>query len=98
MEDIIALGDKINLVGFKIFSGSEMIIIRKMIGNYVRKFMEKDKDFTMLTLHVKTIHEIEDNKRFEMKAAYEGTQTMHVDGSEKNVFVCLDNLLKKLDR
>lgn len=96
-EETIKLGEKIDLIGFKIFSGSEMLIIRKMVGNYVKRFMDKDKNFRKLTLHVKSIHKVEDNKKYEMKATVDGTTKKHSESDDKNIFVCLDSVLKKLD-
>ena len=97
-EEIITLGNKIDLIGFKIFSGSEMLIIRKMVGNFVKKCMDKSSDFKKLTLHVKTLHEIENNRKYEMKATLEDSKMRHSESSDKNIFICLDSILKKLDK
>ncbi len=96
-EEAINLGDKIQLIGFRICSKAEMVVVRKMVGNQVRKLMEHDAGFSQLVLHVKAVHEMEENRKYEIKGTIEASGTHHAEETHKNLFVCLDNVLKKLE-
>ncbi len=93
------LGGNINLTGFSTFDGGTMIILKKIIGNHVKKLSEASNNFEGLHLTTKPIHHTqEEAKKFEIKAkAIDNGKVYNSETVERNIFVAIDNVLKKLD-
>ncbi len=95
---MIELGGNITLVGFKELGYGELVIIKKIVGNFARK-ISNEKPITNLTLNLKPIHHTdEDSSKFELKAK------LDIDGKiinseivEYNLFMGLDKIIKKLE-
>ena len=94
---MIELGGNITLVGFKELGYAEFVVIKKVVGNYARKISDK-LEFSNLTLTLKPIHKIGDEiSKYEIKGKLEIDGTMYnAEVVEYNLFVGIDNLLKKL--
>ena len=58
MEDeaSIQLGGNIELSGFHELAGSEMIVLKKIVGNYVRHMESLCKSFGGVKDHMKPLH------------------------------------------
>jgi hypothetical protein len=54
-DESIVLGGNIELVGFKELDGGSMVILKKMIGNHVRKMSETAENFEKLTVTMKKV-------------------------------------------
>ena len=95
---MIELGGNITLVGFKELGYAEFVIVKKVVGNYARKFSEKTP-FTNLRLSLKPIHKTTDEvTKFELKANLEIDGTHYnAEMVEHNLFVGIDSILKKLE-
>lgn len=91
------LGGNIVLSGFKIFDGGTMVVLKKIIGNYARRFSTV-QGFERLHVNVKAIHEVENSKKFEINAKlmHKG-QTAAAETTEHNIFVGVDAVLKKIE-
>ncbi len=97
-EESIRLGGNIELAGFHALNGSEMVIIKKIVGNYVRKMEDTCKNFGGLKLHMKPLHQIGDiAKKFELHGQLMRDGQVYPAGAiERNIFVGVDAVLKKL--
>ena len=95
---MIELGGNITLVGFKELGYAELVVVKKIVGNYARRFSDKDP-LNNLTLTVKPIHNTnEDSSKFELKAKADlNGKIFNADLVEYNLFVGLDSALKKLE-
>ena len=95
----IKLGDMIELSGFSIFDRSEMIIIKKLIGNYVRKFIDYEKGFSSLKVTAKKVHEREKSVIFEFHLilSLSSGSPIAVDSNGRNAFMALDEILKNAE-
>lgn len=94
---IVKLGGNIELSGFRVFDGGTMLVLKKIIGNYARKFSDRSSNFELLSLHVKTIHETEQSKIFEVHAKLIDNGTLYTSQvAHRNSFVAVDSVLKKL--
>lgn len=95
---MIELGGNITLVGFKEQGYAEMVVIKKLVGNYARKLSD-GKPVNELRLTLKPIHHTDENSsKFELKAK------LDIDGKvynsevvEYNLFIGIDSILKKLE-
>lgn len=95
---MIELGGNIMLVGFKEQGYAEMVVIKKLVGNYARRLSD-GKLLNELRLTLKPIHHTDENSsKFELKAKID------LDGKvysseivEYNLFIGIDSILKKLE-
>ncbi|MBW3002154.1 hypothetical protein KY338_03280 [Candidatus Woesearchaeota archaeon] len=94
MEEIQQLGGNIELAGFRELDGGSMIILKKVIGSYARKFSDRLNGIDKLSIRMKKVG----NSQFELSGmlAKEGQQ-FNSEVIEYNLFVGMDKLLKKME-
>ena len=94
MEDIQQLGGNIELIGFQEVDGGSMIILKKVIGSYARKFSDRMNGIDKLSIRMKKVG----NSQFELYCSLvkEGQQ-FNSDLTEYNLFVAMDKILKKIE-
>lgn len=98
MEDEITLGGNIQLSGFKEVDGGSMVILRKIVGNYARKFSDRSNTFESLSLRLKTVHQTEASQKHEIHAKLiDNGKPYTAEVLERNLFVAVDSGLKKVD-
>ena len=97
MDDVMQLGGNIELSGFRDIDGASMVVLKKIIGNHVRRMTEISDKFESLKVTMKPVHETEKSEKYEIHA-----QLMN-DGKpivsevvERNLFVAVDDALKKV--
>jgi hypothetical protein len=90
----VDLGQYIELSGFSEKEPGELIIIKKLIGNYVKKVSENVQGFERLV-----ISQIEHGRQFEVKGRllFDGKEA-ETEERDTNLFFALDSCLKKLQR
>lgn len=91
------LGGNIELIGFE-KQKSEMIVLKKIIGNYARKFSDHfSDDYEKLVLDLKQIHG-ENSNKFEISARLLTKKKQYnSEVTENNIFVCVSEVLKKIE-
>ncbi|MFH1591684.1 MAG: hypothetical protein ABIC95_07225 [archaeon] len=96
-DEEIALGGNIQLTGFSALDRPNMVVVKKMVGNYARKISEACKDFQELHVTLKTVHETEKSEKYEIHARVIDKGTLHsAEVTDRNLFFAIDNLLKKI--
>ena len=91
----IELGGNIELVGFKDLDGGSMVIVKKMVGNHVRKISDMAENFQKLTLTMKPIHGA--NGKFEVHAkVLDNGRPITSEVTDFNLFFTLDKALTKI--
>lgn len=94
---MIQLGGNIELSGFKEIDGGSMVILKKMVGNYVKKMNDMTTQFEKLTLNMKKVHETEGSEKFEVKAKLiDNGKTINSEVTDRNLFVTVDSVLNKV--
>lgn len=94
MEDVQQLGGNIELIGFQEIDGGSMIILKKVIGSYARKFSDRLSGIDKLSIRMKKVG----NSQFELYGAlHKEGQQFNSDLTEYNIFVAMDKLLKKIE-
>lgn len=74
-----------------------MVVVKKLVGTYVKKFIELDPDFQELALHLKVVHEREQSVVFEVKGNYvSGSKNFNSNENGRNLYVVLDLSLRKI--
>lgn len=100
MDDRQELGGSIELVGFRDIDGGSMIVVKKIVGNYAKKFATRLDNFERLIIGMKGIHSSEDGPgAFELngKLLFSG-KSEHTNHTDHNLFFALDKVLKSLEK
>ena len=98
MEEGLKLGGNIELTGFDLLNNNEMVVVKKIVGNYVRKLEGHCSDFNGVKLTMKPLHHTEQKiKKFELHGqVFNGGQVVPASLTEHNVYVGVDAVFKKL--
>ena len=98
MDDEMQLGGNIQLSGFKDIDGASMIVLKKIIGNYGRKFSDVSDKFESLKITMKPVHETEKSEKYEIHAQLMNDgKSVVSEVVERNLFVAVDSALKKIE-
>ncbi len=94
MAETIKLGGNIEFTGFSELDGGSMIILKKIVGSYSRKFSDSLKDFEKLVLELN-----EQGNKLEINAKLiVGGKEKSANAKDKNLFVIVDRVLKELEK
>lgn len=97
-EDTVTLGGNIELAGFKDLDGGSAVILKKIIGNYARRFSEICEKLELLKLQMKRIHEREKSEKYELHGfVIDNGKRYTASVADANLFFALDKVLKKLE-
>ncbi|PIN72325.1 hypothetical protein COV21_02535 [Candidatus Woesearchaeota archaeon CG10_big_fil_rev_8_21_14_0_10_45_5] len=97
-EENIQLGGNIELIGFSVIDRAQMVVVKKIVGNYARKFSEMAKDFEKLSLSLKKIHAIENSENYEISAKLmAGGKPLNGSVTDRNLFFGIDKVLKIIE-
>ena len=96
-DTLITLGTKMELSGFGDFDSSTKIIIRKLVGNQVKKINDSLGDFDRLSLHLKEVHKTEKNQKYQLFGKMEMQGKIYTsEVTDFNLFFALSKVLDKL--
>lgn len=90
-EKTIELGGNICLTGFSELDRDSMVILKKIVGSYVKGFSERAEDFK--GLHV----ELKKGEPYRLIATLTANDEKMANAEDKNLFVALDNALKDIE-
>ena len=97
-SDIVVLGGNIELSGFREVDGGSMIVLKKIVGNYVKQLSENHKDFEKLHISMKKVHETKGSSKYEVTARIIiSGKPYNADVTERNLFMTVDKVLKKIE-
>ena len=94
----IELGGNITLVGFKELHHTELIVVKKMVGNQLRK-IAGDIQVNELRLVLKPVHKTDvEHTKWELHATLDlNGKIYNSEVVEHNLYIALDDILKKLE-
>lgn len=98
-EETLALGGNISLAGFRDLDKSQMIVLKKIVGTYAKKYSEICKKFESLHLTMKPVHKTEGSELYEIHARCMDNGTLvnsHV--TDRNLFVAISEVLQRLEK
>jgi len=74
--------------------GGSIIVLKKIVGSYARKFSDSSKDFEKLVLELNEQgNELEINAKLIV-----GGEEKSANAKDKNLFVAVDSVLKELEK
>ncbi|MEM0230587.1 MAG: hypothetical protein QXW00_04300 [Candidatus Woesearchaeota archaeon] len=98
LEESIQLGGNIELSGFSFLDKAQMVVVKKIVGNYARKLSELVSSFERLSINVKKIHAVEQSENYEINARlFANKQQYHASETDRNIFFGIDKVLKKIE-
>ena len=98
-SDSLELGGSIELSGFSEIDSASLIIVKKVVGNFVKKVSEQNKKFEKLTLRMKGVHKTEKSEKYEIHCVVAiGGKNFTSEVTERNIFVGIDSVLRKVDK
>jgi hypothetical protein len=98
MEDV-KFGEQIVLSGFNSLDGGSMHILRKVVGNHVRKLSDKCNNFQELKLVMKTVHKTEASEMYEIRGTLlDNGKSYGSELTDRNVFMAVSGVLEKIER
>lgn len=90
---MIQLGGNIELVGFKELDPAQLIVVKKIVGNYARRMADSSEGFEKLTVTMKKVH----NSQFELNAKLmDKGSPFTSEVVDFNLFFALDKVLAKI--
>src|SRR3990170_2817202 len=92
------LGGNIELSGFNETDTSELIVLKKIIGNYARKFSDYlGQGYERLIINLKHVHGVKSSKfEVQVRLLANGGQ-INSEVTENNLFVAIADALKKIE-
>ena len=91
------LGGNIDLSGFREIDSASMIVLKKIIGNHANRIAELAKKMEVLHITLKPVHEREKSEKYEVHAkVVDGGKVYASETTDRNLFVAVDNVLKKV--
>ena len=93
----IELGGNISLNGFKELDGGSLIILKKLVGNHVRKISETCENFENLNLSLKNVHKTEGSEKYEVHAKLiDNGKVITSENTDRNIFFTVDKVLSSV--
>ena len=93
--DNIELGGNINLIGFKDIEPQKLVVIKKIIGNFVKRLQNHYKeDFNNIVIDLKKIHSSESEIFAKLTIS---NKVYNANITDFNLFFTLNKVLKKLE-
>jgi len=89
---VIELGGNIVLVGFRELDPAKLVVVKKVVGNYVKKLSNESTNLEKLTITMKMIGN-EQKTELHGKLINNGA-VITSEATEMNLFFALDGVLK----
>lgn len=96
MEENIELGGNIKLSGFSDLEGGEMVIVKKIVGNHVKRISELRDNIEEVKINLKTIHATEASKKYELHASVIADKSYNSEITDRNLYFGIDKVMKKI--
>ncbi|MFH1398592.1 MAG: hypothetical protein ABIG95_00590 [Candidatus Woesearchaeota archaeon] len=93
-EETMELGGNISLSGFSVLDRDSMVIVKKIVGNYTRKFSETGS-FEKLHLRMKVVHGTE---KYELHGmVVDKGKQYPSEITDRNLYFAIDRVFKKIE-
>ena len=97
-EETQILGGNIELTGFREVDRSMVVVVKKIVGNYVKKMSSVAEKFEKLNIVVKSVHAQGDNMKYALHAKMvDNGKIYNSEIVDKNLFFALDKVLTNIE-
>ena len=98
-DETQVLGGNIELTGFRAVDKPTVVVVKKIVGNYVKRISSVADKFEKLSVVLKSVHAQDNNQKYELRAKMMDNGKMYnSDIVDKNLFFALDKVLTKLEQ
>lgn len=94
MSEVLQLGGGITLIGFQELDRDEMLVVKKIVGSYVKKIAESSDDYENVEV---TLQKENDSFSVTVKLI-NSSNIIKKEQSSSNVYVSLDDAMKKVEK
>ena len=95
---MLKLGDNIEITGFKELERDQLVIVKKIVGNHVKKISDQNENFKTLKLTLKPIHKTKKSQKYEIKGNLDmGGKIKTAEITDYNLFFAISQILNKLE-
>ncbi len=95
MDDVIELGGNIELKGVKDLNGGELVILKKILGNYTKRVSENNENFEKFILDLTD----KDGNKYKVKGElFMDGKSYSADMDAANLFFTVNGVLEKIDK
>ncbi len=94
----LELGGNIQLTGFRDLDPATLVIVKKIVGNFVKDMSAHNSGFRGLNVTLKSVHEREKSEKYEIHAHLKTDTVYTAYVVERNLLVGLDSVLKKVEK
>ena len=92
------LGGNITLQGFSDIEAGKMVVVKKIVGNYVKRISDILDDFQELKVSLKNVHG-DQSGNYEVKAQLSiGGSPYNSQVNDRNLFFAMDKVLKNIEQ
>ena len=96
MEENIELGGSIKLSGFGGLEGGEMVIVKKIVGNHVKRISELKESIKEVKINLKEVHLTEASKKYELHVSLIAEKQYNSEVTDRNLYFGIDKVMKKI--
>ena len=93
---MIELGGNIFLEGFNELNGGEMVIIKKLVGNYVKEITDLKGNFEKLSLNLNRSN-LGEKDVFHLQAELHAGDKFNSEARDGNLFFAIDKAFKDIN-
>lgn len=94
-----ASGGSIELSGFKGIDEPALIVLKKLVGGYAKRFSRNRQGFEKLSLHLKKVHAQEHSEKYEICASLAAKSRLYTSTTtDLSLFFAVEAALKKIER
>lgn len=97
-EETLVLGGNISLTGFREIDRTQMVVLKKIVGTFGKKYSKICNKFESLHVTMKPVHETDKSRIYEIhvKCMDNGTP-INSNTEDRNLFVAVSDALKKIE-
>jgi len=93
-NETLVLGGNIELSGFRQIDRASMVVVKKIVGNYVKKMADMTEKLEKVSIVMNPVH----NSQYELHAKLIDNGKVFVsEVIDRNVFFALDKVLSKIE-
>ncbi|MFW6383736.1 MAG: hypothetical protein ACOCZQ_03775 [Nanoarchaeota archaeon] len=91
------LGGNISLNGFSNLDRDTMVIVKKLVGSYVKTLSEGNDNFKSLSLNLNSGVEESNPQKYSLEGVLVADNEYKAEAEETNLMIAIDKVLKNLE-
>lgn len=91
------LGGNIELVGFQGLDSSDLVVIKKMVGNFAKRLHDIYDELSELRITLQEVHRAANHESYELHGLVRVNDKEYESSvQDDNLYFCLNDILRKL--